>query len=392
MMHAIDPNVPPLNAVTTPALAVDAAALEANIARMAVDARRAGVALRPHAKTHKSPDIARMQVQAGAIGIACATLFEAEELSRAGIGNLLITSPVVGRDKVARLARLHRHSPMMLVVDHPRHVEELAQALGSDDAPLNVLVDVDVGQARTGVVGVEKGVALAKLIQAQPRLCFFGLQAYAGHVQHIVDAQERRRSTSEVAGFVNSLISRLRGEKLTPSIISGSGTGASAFDLHGGPFNELQVGSYVFMDADYGRILELDGTSLPFERALFVLATVVSANRSGQLTVDAGTKALAVNGPMPDRLIGVADQSTYSFSGDEHGTIRLPHGASQPSVGARVLIGVTHCDPTANLHLVYHVVGRDRSLGLWPIVGRYKPVLETPLPPIGAAGQVAHGG
>ena len=371
-MHSLDPNIPPLSGIQTPVLVIAVAALEANIARMAMAAQRAGVALRPHAKTHKSPDIARMQLQAGAIGIACATLLEAEELSRAGIGNLLITSPVVGRDKVARLARLHRHSPMMLVVDHPRHVEELARALGSDDAPLNVLVDVDVGQARTGVVGVEDGIALAKIIRAEPRLCFSGLQAYAGHVQHIVEAQERRRCASEVAEFVGSLISRLQAEELTPSLVSGSGTGASAFDFHGSPYNELQVGSYVFMDADYGRIQELDGTGLPFERALFVMATVVSANRPGQVTVDAGTKALAVNGPMPDRLIGVPDQSTYSFSGDEHGTIRLPPGAPQPPLGARVLIGVTHCDPTANLHPGYHVVGDDGTLVRWPIVGRYQ--------------------
>ncbi len=340
---------------------------------MALAAQRAGIALRPHAKTHKSPDIARRQLQAGAIGIACATLLEAEELSGAGIGNLLITSPVVGRDKLARLARLHRHSPMMVAVDHARQVEEIVQALATDDAPLNLLVDVDVGQDRTGVVSIDDGLALAKLIQAAPRLRFSGLQAYAGHLQHIIDAQDRQRSVAAAAGFISSLISRLEAEKLTPSIVSGSGTGASAFDLHGGPYSELQVGSYVFMDADYGRIRELDGTSLPYERALFVLATVVSINRPGQVTVDAGTKALAVNGPMPDRLIGVADQSMYSFSGDEHGTIRLPPGAPQPSVGARVLIGVTHCDPTANLYSFYHVVGDDRALVLWPIVGRYKP-------------------
>jgi D-serine deaminase-like pyridoxal phosphate-dependent protein len=340
-------------------------------------AQRVGVALRPHAKTHKSPEIARRQLQAGAIGIACATIAEAEEMSAAGIGNLLITSPVVGRDKAARLAHLHRRSAMIAALDHPRQVEEIGRELRTGDAPLNVLVDIDVGQARTGVVGVEDAVALAQRIRAEPRLRFAGLQAYAGNVQHLVDAQERQRAAAEAAKTVDVVISRLRVEGLVPSIVSGSGTGTSAFDSRGGPYSELQVGSYVFMDAEYGRIRELDGAGLPYERALFVIATVVSVNRSGQVTVDAGTKALAVNGPTPDRFVGVADGSSYAFSGDEHGTIRLPPGAPQPSLGARVLIGVTHCDPTANLHSAYHVVRGDGMLALWPIVGRYDTNIES---------------
>jgi D-serine deaminase-like pyridoxal phosphate-dependent protein len=371
-MHRLDPDVLPLSGVMTPALVVDAAALEANIARMASVAERAGVALRPHAKTHKSPEIARRQLEAGSIGIACATVYEAEDMAAADIGNLLITSPVVGRDKVARLANLHRRSPMTVALDHPRQAEGLSAALSAGDSPLNILVDVDVGQARTGIVGVEDAVALAQRIRADPRLRFAGLQAYAGNVQHLVDAHERQRAAAEAAGTVRAVVTRLRAVGLAPSIVSGSGTGTSAFDSRGGPYNELQVGSYVFMDADYGRVHELDGTNLPFERALFVIATVVSANRPGQVTVDAGTKALAVNGPMPDRFVGVADGSHYSFAGDEHGVIRLPPGAPQPCVGARVLIGVTHCDPTANLHSVYHVVVGDGALVPWPIVGRYK--------------------
>jgi D-serine deaminase-like pyridoxal phosphate-dependent protein len=370
-MHRLNPNILPLSGVMTPALVVDAVALEENIAGMALAAQRTGVALRPHAKTHKSPEIARRQLEAGAIGIACATIAEAEGMSAAGIGNLLITSPVVGRDKAARLAHLHRRSAMIAALDHSRQVEEIGAALTTADAPLSVLVDVDVGQARTGVVSIEDAVALAQHIRAEPRLRFAGLQAYAGNLQHLIDAQERQRAAAEAAKRVGDVVSRLQAEGLSASIVSGSGTGTSAFDSRGGPYTELQVGSYIFMDADYGRIRELDGTGLPYERALFVIATVVSVNRHGQVTVDAGTKALAVNGPMPDRFVGVANGSSYAFSGDEHGTIRLPPGAPQPSVGARVLIGVTHCDPTANLHPVYHVVRGDGTLALWPIVGRY---------------------
>jgi D-serine deaminase-like pyridoxal phosphate-dependent protein len=138
-----------------------------------------------------------------------------------------------------------------------------------------------------------------------------------------------------------------------------------------GPYTELQVGSYVFMDADYGRVRQDDGTPLPFAPALFVLATVVSANRDGQVTVDAGTKALAVNGPPPARFIGAPAGTTYTFAGDEHGTIKLPAGAPRPTVGARVLIEATHCDPTVNLHSEYHVVRRDGTVTTMAIVGRY---------------------
>jgi D-serine deaminase-like pyridoxal phosphate-dependent protein len=134
--------------------------------------------------------------------------------------------------------------------------------------------------------------------------------------------------------------------------VSGSGTGAHAYDM-AGPYTELQTGSYVFMDADYARVRQDDGSPLPFVPALLVLATVVSANRDGQITVDVGTKALAVNGPPPALLIGVPDGATYVFAGDEHGTITLPADTPRPAVGSRVLIGATHCDPTVNLHGEY---------------------------------------
>jgi D-serine deaminase-like pyridoxal phosphate-dependent protein len=162
----------------------------------------------------------------------------------------------------------------------------------------------------------------------------------------------------------------LHAEDITCPVISGSGTGAHAYDMDG-PYSELQVGSYVFMDADYGRVRQDDGSPLPFEPALYVLATVVSANREDQVTVDAGTKALAVNGPAPARFIGLPAGASYSFSGDEHGAIALPPGSPRPAVGARVLIGATHCDPTVNLHAAYHAVDADGAVTVIPIIGRY---------------------
>jgi D-serine deaminase-like pyridoxal phosphate-dependent protein len=371
-MSPPDPNSPVLSEVETPALVVDGALLDANIERMQAAARRAGVSLRPHAKTHKSPEIARRQCQAGAVGIACATILEAEDMIAAGISDVLITSPVVGADKVRRLVQLHRRSAIMLVVDHPLQVDAISAALGSGDVPLPLLVDVDIGQARTGVASTAAGLALAKHIQAAARLRFVGLQGYAGHVQHIIDAEDRQQAVHGAAALLRTLADRLRAERLAPAIISGSGTGASAFDLDGDCYTELQPGSYVFMDADYGRLREHNGMPLPYDNTLFVLATVISVNRAGQVTVDAGTKALAVNGPPPDRLIGVPSASNYTFAGDEHGTITLPPSAAIPRLGSRVLIGATHCDPTVNLHNGYHVVKGDGTLMRWPIIGRYR--------------------
>lgn len=357
--------------VPTPALVIDRTALAANIARMAQDAAAAGVAMRPHAKTHKSTDIAALQRQAGAIGISCATLLEAEALAAAGIDGLLVTSPVVGPERAARLAALRRRTDVMAVVDHAAQVEAIAAVLPAGGPALGLLVDIDVGQFRTGVTSVADVIALARLIAQSAGLRFAGLQGYAGHIQHIVDPAERRQQATQCAGVIRAAIGALRAESLAPDIVTGGGTGASEFDLAGRTYTEVQVGSYVFMDAEYGTLRRPDGGRLPYGNALFVLATVVSANRPGQVTVDAGTKAIAVNGPMPDVMIGVPAGSTYRFAGDEHGVITLPAGAAPPAIGSRVLIGPTHCDPTVNLHAQYHVVSHNAGIDVWPIAGRY---------------------
>jgi D-serine deaminase-like pyridoxal phosphate-dependent protein len=181
---------------------------------------------------------------------------------------------------------------------------------------------------------------------------------------------ERRAAVRAAAGPVRALASALATEGIACPIIPGSGTGTHALDM-AGPFTELQVGSYVFMDADYGRVRQEDGTALPFAPALYVLATVVSVNRDDQVTVDAGTKALAVNGPPPAHFIGLPAGSRYAFSGDEHGAITLPPGSPRPALGTRVLIGATHCDPTVNLHAGYFAVDPMGAVTSLPIVGRY---------------------
>jgi D-serine deaminase-like pyridoxal phosphate-dependent protein len=368
-LGGFSPDCEAFSALETPALVLDGAALERNIERMAAVARRAGVALRPHAKTHKSKDIAALQLRAGAVGIACATLGEVEALAAAGIGGLLLTAPMMGEAKFARAAKLNRATGLMVVVDHPRQVEGLIGALQAGDRKLRVLVDVDVGQARTGVTEPAAGVSLAAMIARHPQLEFAGIQGFAGHAQHVVDAGERKAVGARAAAELQAMIKALAEAGLPPNLVTGSGTGTYSLDA-AGPYNELQVGSYALMDADYARLEDDERRSLEFAPSLFVLATVVSTNRPGQVTVDAGTKALAVNGPPPRHIIGAPRGATYTFAGDEHGVITIPDREQPPPLGARVLIGATHCDPTVNLHSSFHVL-RNGELSRWPISGRY---------------------
>lgn len=376
----LPPDHPSLADIPTPALVVDESILHANIARMADFARDARIALRPHAKTHKSAAIAKLQLQAGAIGIACATVAEAEMLQAGGVHDLLLTCPIADASKATRIAALNRISTLAVVVDHPVQVSLLCAAIRTEDRPLAVLSDVDLGQKRTGIVDIADAIALARAIHARPELNFCGLQGFGGHIQHLVDAQERHDAAAAAGNQLRAIAQALKAEGFACDVISGSGTGACAYDAQG-PYTELQVGSYLFMDADYRRLQtthrgrrenQTFEEGLPYQSSLFVLATVVSANRPGQVTVDAGVKALAFNGPAPDILIGMPAGSRYQFAGDEHGIVVLPDGAGRPAVGTRLLIAATHCDPTVNLHATYVFFAQDGGVRLLPIEGRYK--------------------
>lgn len=358
-----------LREIETPALVVDFAALTRNIDKMAADAKKRGLALRPHAKTHKSVDIARLQHNAGAIGIACATVAEADMLASAGIGGLLLTAPQVGASKASRIARINREHGITVVVDHARQIEMLAAALQPGERKLAVAIDVDIGHLRTGITDTAEGLRLAQMIANDERLTFAGVQGFAGHAQHVHAPLERKHAAAEAAGVLRDFTEALAANSLPPRLVSGSGTGTYLQDS-AGPYNELQVGSYVFMDSDYAQVLDEAGAVPAFETSLFVLATVVSVNRSGQVTVDAGTKALATNGPPPANMIGLPRGAKYRFAGDEHGVISIPEGHPAPKLGDRVLIVTTHCDPTVNLHAAYHVVDRS-EVHKWRIGARY---------------------
>jgi D-serine deaminase-like pyridoxal phosphate-dependent protein len=353
--------------LNTPALIVEVDALERNIAAMAAFAARTGLALRPHAKTHKSVEIARRQIAAGAVGVCCAKLGEAEALAGGGIENILITSPVVGPAGVERLAVLARSARgLMAAVDHPHAVDALA-ACG---APLTLIVDIDPGIHRTGVADGAAALSLARRIADAPSLTFAGVQFYCGSQQHIEAFAARREAIVERTDYLRQIVRDLTGAGLAPTIVTGGGTGTHVIDAELGVFTELQVGSYVFMDRQYGDCdLTGDGAA-PFETALMVDSRVISANHAFMATVDAGFKAFATEAGAPPILAGAGAGAAYHFMGDEHGCVIPPSGEAPPGLGEVVTFAAPHCDPTVNLYEAYHAVKGDTLVGVWPIEAR----------------------
>jgi 3-hydroxy-D-aspartate aldolase len=361
--------------LNTPALVLDLDMLDRNIAEMAAFAKAHNVKLRPHSKTHKSADIARRQIAAGALGVCCAKLGEAEALGEAGIESLHITSPVVTPQAINRLVALNaRVKDLMVVVDHPANVEALAAAAasgsGGANKPLTVVVDIDPGIHRTGVATPDDAVALAKKVARLKSLKYAGVQFYCGSHQHIVDFKERKAKIEERTEYLKGILAKLEAAGLKPGIVTGSGTGTHFIDAKLGVFTELQVGSYVFMDHDYN-VCDLRGLDKPtFEQALQIDARVVSANTPGMVTVDAGLKAMATEKGPPMILKGAVPGSTTRFMGDEHLAVIAPEGQAAPALAEQVILTPPHCDPTVNLYESYHVVKGDTLVDIWPVTAR----------------------
>ena len=353
--------------LNTPALILDLAAFERNVARMADFARKHGLALRPHAKSHKSADIARAQIAAGAVGLCCAKLGEAEALAAEGIDGLHLTSPVVTPPAIARLAALSRRlTSLSVVADHPAAVAALASA-AQGGLPLTVFVDIDPGIRRTGVATANDAVTLARLIADCPSLRYGGVQFYCGAQQHIQNFAERREAIAERTRYLSKYLADLAAAGLPPKVVTGGGTGSHAIDAELGVLTELQVGSYIFMDREYAEC-DLDGGgAMPFETALLVDARVISANAIGLITIDAGLKAFATDAGPATIIAGAGDDARYRFMGDEHGAVM---GTDLPGLGARITLGTPHCDPTVNLYDAYHVINGEDLVAIWPVTAR----------------------
>ncbi len=358
-------------ALNTPALVLDVEALDRNIAAMASFAAASGLKLRPHAKTHKSVDIARRQIDAGAVGVCCAKLGEAEALAAEGVAGILITSPVVGKAAVERLVALAGACPgLMSAADNPAAAAAIGAAARAAERTVTLVVDLDPGLRRTGVATPADAIALAAQIAAHDALSFGGLQCYCGAEQHIEAYADRREAVIGKMERLTAAIANLKAAGLAPPIVTGGGTGTHAIDAELGVFTELQVGSYIFMDRQYGVCALRDGEAQPFETSLMVDARVISANYPMMVTLDAGLKAFATEAGAPPILAGAPDGSAYHFMGDEHGALVPPRGLAPPKLGERVTLGAPHCDPTVNLYEAYHVVRGDTLEAIWPVTAR----------------------
>ena len=364
----------PLAQVDTPALVIDLDAFERNLARMADFAKRAGVRLRPHAKTHKSPIIAGLQVARGAVGVCCQKVSEAEAMIAGGVADVLVSNEVAGSAKLDRLAALARRATVGVCVDDPAGVAEIETAAAKASVRIDVLVEIDVGGRRCGVAPGAPAAKIAQRIAGSPHLRFAGLQAYHGSAQHVREAQERRAHIGRAVEAVQATTRALDAAGLQAAIIGGAGTGTYENEAASGVYTELQPGSYIFMDADYARNQGADGRPFDaYEHALFVFATVMSAPVPERRIVDAGHKALAVDSgmPMPWQLPG----ALYHRPSDEHGILDVSACAQPPGRGDKVLLVPGHCDPTVNLHDWYVGVrglgsGQARVESLWPVAAR----------------------
>lgn len=353
----------------TPALCVDLAAFEANLATVAAQCRTTGRAFRPHAKTHKCPAIARRQAAAGAIGISVATLGEAEAMVDAGLRGILLTSPIVDPKKAARLMALARRTDVMVAVGQERPADLLAEAASAAKLRLDVLVDVDVGDRRTGALPGDAALALAQHIAGRPSLRVCGVQAYAGHASHVVGFEAREKASREALAKAVETKHLLARAGFDARILSGGSTGTYNIDSAIDGVTELQVGSFVFMDVDYRRIGGRgQAVYTDFRPSLTVLTSVVSTTHVDRVTIDAGTKAIdttTTHRPDPVDRPGLL----YAKAGDEFGVLTAD-GVRLPELGERLEFLVPHCDPTVNLYDRLYACRGNRVEAIWPVFAR----------------------
>ena len=343
--------------IDTPALVVDLDAMERNIARMADFARKHQVLWRPHAKLHKSAEIALQLQRAGAVGACVQKTAEAEALAEGGVHDITITNQVIAHPKLLRVARLAAHlqtqgGRLALAVDSAEGIQRLAEAMAqaAPQARIDVLVEIDVGQGRCGVPPGAPALALAQAVARLTQLRFAGLHAYHGRAQHLRSAAERREAIAAAVQAARHTRDLITAAGLPVPLVTGSGTGTLVHEAASGVYGELQAGSFLFMDTDYARN-EREPAQPVFEQALFVKTQVISACGS-HAVCDAGHKSHAIDSGLPTVALLPPERALrYANGGDEHGLIYADGPKARlPALGRMLWLVPGHCDPTVNLH------------------------------------------
>ncbi len=357
--------------IQTPCLVLDLDALERNIETMGRYAKEMGVRHRVHGKMHKSVDVAKLQEElGGSCGVCCQKVSEAESFVRGGITDVLVSNQVRDPAKIDRLARLPKLGARVLVcVDDIANVADLSAAAQKHSTEIECLVEIDCGAGRCGVTTTQAVVEIAKSIDAAGGLKFSGIQAYQGAMQHLDSYDDRKAKIDIAVAMVGDAVEGLKAEGLDCDIVGGGGTGSYYFEGNSGVYNELQCGSYAFMDADYGRILDKDGNRIDrgeWENSLFILTSVMSHAKADKAICDAGLKAQSVDSGLPV-IFGRTDVE-YIKCSDEHGVIADPDGVLKVNDKLKLVPG--HCDPTCNVHDWYVGVRGGKVEKIWPITAR----------------------
>ncbi len=359
--------------IQTPCLILDLDALERNIKKMGDYAKKHGMRHRSHGKMHKSVDVQKLQEElGGAVGVCCQKVSEAEVFVRGGIKDVLVSNQVRDPKKIDRLARLPKlGSDIIVCVDDVANVAELSAAATKHGTNLGVFIEIDCGAGRCGVTTSQAVVEIAKAVDAAEGLTFKGIQAYQGAMQHMDKYEDRKAKLDAAIAQVSEAVDALKAEGLEPELVSGGGTGSYYFESNSGVYNELQCGSYAFMDADYGRILDENGNRIDrgeWENAFFILTQVMSHAKPDKAIVDAGLKAQSVDSGLP--VIYGRDDVEYVKCSDEHGVVSDPKGVLK--VGEKLRLVPGHCDPTANVHDWYVGVRNGKVEVVWPVSARGK--------------------
>ena len=367
------PALPGMNEadIQTPCLVLDLDALERNIKKMGDYASAHGMRHRSHGKMHKSVDVQKLQESlGGAVGVCCQKVSEAEVFARGGIKDILVSNQVRDPAKIERLAKLPKLGSRIIVcVDDLANVADLSAAAQKHGTTLEIFIEIDCGAGRCGVTTSDAVVAIAKAVDAAPGLKFTGIQAYQGAMQHMDSFADRKAKLDAAIAQVKDAVAALEAAGLPPELVSGGGTGSYYFESNSGVYNELQCGSYAFMDADYGRIKDADGQRIDageWENALFILTSVMSHAKADKAICDAGLKAQSVDSGLP--FVYGRDDVEYIKCSDEHGVIADPKGVLKVNDKLRLVPG--HCDPTCNVHDWYVDVRNGKVEAVWPVSAR----------------------